>query len=149
VYSRSGAAEIRDEGETVVYRKTSSDPFGYPELPYRMTHDQSLERTYDSMYPDALFQLTRLFRSARSGDLVISARKGYDLRRLFENPEHHASHGSLHREHMRVPLLINHPIHRPFVRTVDVFPSMLELLGHSAPEGIEGRSFVDSESGRS
>lgn len=142
VHGREGVAEISEEGETLRYRISGRDPFGYQAMPSLLTHDQSLSMTFDSCYPDAPYQLIRLFTSPRAGDLVISARKGYDLRLLHEKPEHLSSHGSLHREHMRVPLLINHPIQQPFVRTVDVFPSMLELLGRQTPDAIDGRSFV-------
>lgn len=142
VRSRNGAADIQEETDAVTYRVLDSDPFGYTQAAPRMTHDQSLALTIDSEYPDAPFQLTHLFRSPRAGDLVLSARKGYDLRYLFEKPEHKSSHGSLHREHMQVPLLINHAIQRPFVRTVDVFPSILELMGYTVTDMIDGQSFV-------
>lgn len=141
VCSRQGIAEIQEDGD-ILYRALDGDPFGYPPMLPRMTCEESLEATFDTEYPDAPFQLLRLLRSSRSGDIVISARKGYDLRYLHEHPEHKASHGSLHREHMHVPLLINHPVHRPYVRTVDVFPSILELMGHTVMDAIEGQSFV-------
>ena len=42
--------------------------------------------------------LVQIFKSARCGDIVISAETGYDLRRDFELPEHKSSHGSLKRD---------------------------------------------------
>ena len=143
VSSRNGVAEIQDDGEAIEYRVLNGDPFGYMSLLPRMTYDEVLESTFDTDYPDAPFQLLRLMQSPRAGDMAISARKGYDLRYLYEHPEHHASHGSLHRDHMHVPLLINAEIQRDFVRTVDVFPSILELMGHKKPiDDIEGHSFI-------
>ena len=142
VCSRSGRAEILEQDEAIHYHAIDGDPFGYEPLVPRMTTDESLEATFDTDYPDAPFQLLRLMHSPRCGDIIISARKGYDLRYLYEHPEHHASHGSLHRDHMHVPLLINTEIHRPYIRTVDVFSSMLEAMGHTPQGMIEGRSFV-------
>ena len=46
-------------------------------------------------------------KSDRAGDVVISAATGYDLRDFWEIPEHKGSHGSLHWEHMHVPVLTN------------------------------------------
>ncbi|MEE2708123.1 MAG: alkaline phosphatase family protein [Gemmatimonadota bacterium] len=140
--SRSGRAEILARDGLVHYHPIEGDPFGYEPLVPWMTMDESLEATFDTDYPDAPYQLLTLMQSPRCGDIVVSARKGYDLRKLYEHPEHHASHGSLHRDHMHVPLMINEEVHRPYVRTVDVFTSMLELMGHSSQEMIDGQSFV-------
>lgn len=142
--SRNGRAEITYDGDQLHYQCIDGDPFGYAPMVPSMTADESLEVTFDTDYPDAPYQLLKLMSSTRTGDLVVSARKGFDLRELHEYPEHHASHGSLHRDHMHVPLLINADIHRPYVRTVDVYASMLELMGHSTEEynDIEGRSFA-------
>ena len=63
-----------------------------------------------SDYPDAIAQIVQLFKSPRCGDIVISAETGYDLRKDYEYPEHKSSHGSLKREHMVVPLIINKKI---------------------------------------
>jgi arylsulfatase A-like enzyme len=142
VCSRQGMAELRDTGAAIEYRIMDGDPFGYTALLPRMTYEESLELTFDTDYPDAPYQLLKLLGSSRSGDMIVSARKGYDLRWLHEHPEHKASHGSLHRDHMHVPLLLNADIARPYVRTTDVFPSMLELMGHLVTDPIDGQSFV-------
>jgi len=140
--SNNGIAEIQDTGTEINYRISGGDPFGYTHMTECMTYDQSIEATFDSDYPDAPYQLSKLFNSPRTGDLIVSARKGYDLRLLHERPEHFATHGSLHREHMRVPLLMNAEISRPYVRTVDVFPSILEHMGRTVENTIDGNSFV-------
>ena len=141
--SKKGVAEIQDTGTGINYRiLEGGDPFGYTRVTECMTYNQSIEATFDTDYPDAPDLLLKLFKSPRSGDLLVSARPGYDLRLLHEHPEHHASHGSLHREHMNVPLLMNANISRPYVRTVDVFPSMLELMGRTVKNTIDGNSFV-------
>ncbi len=56
----------------------------------------------------------------------------FDLRDRYEHPEHRGSHGSLHRDHMLVPLLTNHPIPSP-LRTADIFPTILKLMGKPIP----------------
>ena len=65
------------------------------------------------------------------------------MRARHENPEHCSSHGSLLKEHMIVPLAINAKISGDYIRTVDVFPSILELLGINIPDNLDGKSFVD------
>lgn len=142
VASRSGTVEIRQQSDMILYQPIDGDPFGYPPVVPCATADELLEVTFDSEYPDAPYQLLRLFDSPRAGDLVISARPGYDLRMLHEYPEHKSSHGSLHREHMHVPLLTNAEIARPYVRTTDVFPSMLEWMGKLPLDPVDGQSFV-------
>jgi arylsulfatase A-like enzyme len=43
---------------------------------------------------------------------------------------------------MRVPFAMNHPLVDRHPRSVDAFPTILELLGRSAPHGIDGRSLL-------
>ena len=107
------------------------DPFGYGGMPAEASDEQMLSATFDTDYPDAPYQLLRVFGSPRSGDMIVSARKGYDLRYRHEHPEHKSTHGSLHRDHMHVPLMMNTDIAAECVRTVDVFPAMLNLTGRT------------------
>ncbi len=110
------------------YTIIKSDPFGYPPLPPSMTDRESLALTWKTDYPDALVQLLQIFRSKRAGDLILSASKGYDLRAFHEHPEHKASHGSLHREHMMIPLISNLKLDQGPRRSVDLFPTILRAL---------------------
>lgn len=96
----------------------------------------------ETSYPDSPAQLEQLFRSDRTGDLVVFAREGFDLRKRYEWPEHKSSHGSLNKSHMEVPICTNAPLGSKWCRTVDVFPTILELLGHDLPAGIDGRSLM-------
>ncbi len=135
--------EIREKPNGITYRvREGEDPFGYRGMPVEMSHDQALAATFDTEYPDAPYQLLKVIGSSRSGDVIVSARKGYDLRNKHEYPEHKASHGSLHREHMHVPLFMNTEISADYVRTVDLFPTMLSLTGHSVEGDIDGTGFV-------
>lgn len=105
--------------------------------------DESLNLTFNSYFPDVFNQLSQLFRSPRSGDVILSAAPGFDLRERYEHPEHRASHGSLCPEHMKTPFLINYPIQMSgYHRSVDVFPTILKLMGRDIPAGIDGRSMI-------
>src|SRR5918992_3557321 len=77
--------------------------------------------------PDAAFALTSLLASERTGDLLVSAVTGFDLRTRREWPEHHASHGALHAEHTVVPVLSSAPLRDRALRTLDLFAHVLAL----------------------
>lgn len=92
--------------------------------------ERALTETINTPFPDALEQLWHLFRSGRTGDIVVTAKPGYDLRARYEWPEHHSSHGALCRDQMLVPLLSNQPLYggEP-IRTVDIFAAICQSLG--------------------
>jgi len=94
-----------------------------------VTPREALVRSCDERWPDAAFALASLFASERAGDLLVSAREGYDLRTTREWPEHHASHGAFHRAHTLVPLWSSAPLPAGPLRTLDVFAHTLELAG--------------------
>jgi hypothetical protein len=96
--------------------------------------------TFETAHPDALVQIAQLFRSARAGDLVVSAMPGYDLRERYEHPEHLSSHGALHSGHMIVPVASNVPLAEGPLRTADIFATVLRHLGRDTPPGIDGVS---------
>ncbi len=138
VLSRCGEAKLRLDGHQIHYDVIRSDPFGYSALPHDLDPRMSLELTCDTEYPDAPFQLAHLFTAPRTGDVVISATPGHDLRLKYENPEHKSSHGSLHVSHMKVPILCNRKLTRRPARTADVFPTVLRMLGIAIPGYIDG-----------
>lgn len=132
---------IRDDGTPgIEYEVYAQDPLGYGELPMQMSYEQALTLTANSGHPDALVQIAQLFRSGRTGDLVVSAETGFDLRDRFERPEHRSSHGALRSEHMSVPLAISEPICGEQMRTADVFNTTLEWLAVEPPPGTDGVS---------
>ena len=104
---------------------------GYGVCYQNLSSRDALIDTYDSEYPDGLVQLWQIFQGDRTGDLVLSADPGYDLRARYEYPEHHATHGALHAEQMFVPLAMNLPIKTEFIRTVDLFPTVLSQFGRT------------------
>ena len=89
----------------------------------------ALAASADEEHPDAAFALTSLAASERAGDLLVSASVGFDLRAAREWPEHHASHGALHRAHTVVPVLSSVPLPSPPLRTLDLFRVTLDAAG--------------------
>jgi hypothetical protein len=144
VNSKRGKARIAIKGGKIKYEVDGSDPFGYSLEAKSSFYDSRdvLEMTSESEYPDAPYQLAHIFSSPRCGDVIISAAQGFDLRVKYEDPEHKASHGSLHREHMLVPLLCNVKLPSKAIRTVDVFPTYLKLMGRQVPQNIDGESII-------
>ncbi len=142
ICSKRGKSKIKKMGDQFFYQVISKDPFAYPLLPAQMSEREALELTFRTDYPDALVQLFQIFSASRTGDVVISASKGWDLRKRHESPEHHSSHGSLIQEHMHVPFFSNAPLPSHPSRTVDVFPTLLKLMGKDLPQGIDGVSLI-------
>lgn len=141
VEGRGGAAEIARENGSIRYRVLGSDPFGYKRMPETMTDRECLAATVGTDYPDAPSQVLQIFRSRRAGDVILSAAKGSDLRLRYEIHEHKSSHGSLHGEHMKIPLVTNARLKPGPIRSVDVFPTVLKLLGRPIPPDIDGVDF--------
>jgi hypothetical protein len=108
---------LSQEGAAFSVAFTAADP-----------HD-ALARSLADERPDAAFALASLLESERAGDLLVSASVGYDLRTRREWPEHHASHGALHRAHTVVPVRSSAPLPGRPMRTVDLFAYVLGLAG--------------------
>ena len=143
VESRAGRARVRETegGRFVEYERDGADPLGLPgDLPARMTSEEALAATFDSRHPDGLVQIAQLHRSARAGDVTVSALPGYDLRERYERPEHFSAHGSLDAAHMTTPLALSAPVSDGPHRTADVFATALGWLGRPIPDGIDGSS---------
>ena len=138
--ARRGSASLTWQEGNYSYTPSTGDPFGVGEQ--RSLDDaHAYDATIASDYPDAFVQIAHLVGSARSGDIILSAARDWDYRARYEPIPHVSSHGALHREHMMVPLLLNHPPVRVPRRTVDVMPSALTALGIAAPKTLEGVSF--------
>jgi hypothetical protein len=118
--------------------REGKDPLGYGDLPTLAGSKEIASWSAASEYPDAPWQIVRFFSSLRAGDLVVCARHGFDLRASYEYQPHNGSHGGLHRDHMLVPALTNGKWAKGWMRTVDLFPSILSALGKPIPPGIDG-----------
>jgi arylsulfatase A-like enzyme len=136
-----GGAVIEVHDGRYSYRTETGDPLGIGEHE-SLGDDAAYEVTRDSDYPDAIVQIARLAGAPRSGEMILSAARGWDFRGRYEPIPHVSSHGALHREHMLVPLLLNRPPAREPRRTVDVMPSALAALGIPAPTPLDGTSFL-------
>ncbi len=133
----AGEGDIRWLDGVCSYQYRGIDPLGCG--PFTgLNSDEVLEATFDAARPDAALQLPQLFRAERSGDLVVSARQGFDLRARWEFPEHHSTHGALVAAQMHVPVIISHPIEADRFRTADVFPTVLRLMGKEPELGLDG-----------
>jgi hypothetical protein len=129
-------------GDRYDYDRQSGDPLGIAGDLRGVCDGTAYAATIDTDYPDSVVQLTHLAAAPRSGEIILSAARGWDFRARYEPIPHVSSHGALHREHMMVPLLMNRPPRVPPRRTVDVMPSVLAALGRAIPEGLDGRPFM-------
>lgn len=120
-----------------------NDPLQYKKRFNNLSFREALIKTYDTKYPDALVQLLQIFKSERTGDMVVCSRNGYDLRARFEINEHHATHGGLMKEHMLVPFISNCVIDASYIRTVDIYPTALALLGLMPKHKVDGVNLLN------
>lgn len=127
---------------TYSYITTGGDPLGIGGELRGVSGDEAYDATIPTDYPDSVVQIAHLAGAPRSGEIILSAARGWDFRARYEPIPHQSSHGALHREHMLVPLIVNRPPARTPRRTVDVMPSALTVLGLEAPPSLDGRSFM-------
>ncbi len=120
--NNEGESLIRANNQKLSYHPITADVLGIGEKE-NLNFQECFDQTLETEYPDALWQCHQLMQSPRAGDVAISAANGYDLRDFWEIPEHKGSHGSLHWEHMHVPLLTNQKNHisEP-KRTTEIHP---------------------------
>src|SRR5262249_60296127 len=115
--TRAGAVAPASRGSAVVlennghffYRRMNGDPLGVGRDVHCLSADDAHEVMSETDYPDGLVQIVRLALAPRSGELILSAAREWDFRARHEPIPHVSSHGALHRDHMAVPLLLNHP----------------------------------------
>jgi hypothetical protein len=138
-----GNAMVRRVGDRFNYEPLDGgDPLGLGGRVDAGSLDAAHDACTGSDYPDALVQLMQLAASSRSGEMLLSATRGWDFRAKYEPIPHVSSHGALHREHMEVPLLLSRPARGVPRRTTDVMPSALAALGLAIPDGLDGTSYV-------
>ncbi len=136
-----GAALVGRDGDSFFYRRTTGDPLGCGSDVHG-TADEAHDALARTDYPDAIVQIVSLAGAARSGDIILSAAPGWDLRARYEPIPHRSAHGALHRDHMIVPLLMNRRPRRTPRRTTDIFASTLAALGVTPPQPLDGNSFL-------
>ena len=137
VADATGEAELSRVDGRIRYQPGSGDPLRIGG-PREGTDREWLAATFHAPMPDAAYQLLDQFRAERTGDLVVIANEGYDFRGRFEIPEHKAGHGSLIRAHMHTPLWANRRLGDLPLRTIDLFPTMLDWLRVLLPDNLDG-----------
>jgi hypothetical protein len=143
VRSPRGDAEVTiHDGHRLSYRRTSGDPLGIGQDIRATSQNCAYDLTARTDYPDSLAQITTIASAARSGEIILSATRGWDYRSKYEPIPHVSSHGAMHAEHMMVPLLTSRRYSGTPRRTTDVMPSALRALGRDIPAGLDGVSFV-------
>ena len=136
--SRGMAHIVEDADGRITYITKGGDPFGFDGVPQIIDSKSAFELTAKTDHPDAIMQVLQLFRSPRSGDLVISAARGSILEE--KSRKTYPTHGSLMREHLMVPFLSGIPIKEDCIRTADIFSLMIDLLGIEAEHKLDGVS---------
>lgn len=152
ILAGEGAAEVRtrDRGSAHIssargrysYRTTDGDPLGAGCELEHVTAADAYDALADSHYPDAVVQIAQIASCARSGDIILSAAPGWDFREKWEPIRHVSTHGSLHRDHMQVPLLVSRPARATPRRTADVMPSALVAMGLPPARDLDGTTFI-------
>ena len=124
------------------YRQAGGDPLGLCADLAGVDAGTAWSATINTDYPDSVVQIANLAGASRSGEIILSATRGWDFRARYEPIPHRSSHGALHREHMLVPLVVNRPVASTPHRTVDVMPSALTVLGITNLPATDGKSFA-------
>jgi CDP-diacylglycerol---glycerol-3-phosphate 3-phosphatidyltransferase len=144
VQSRRGRAHLLEDADgRITYLVKGGDPFGLPALPQVFSSAQALALTAESDHPDGIVQLAQLFRSRRTGDIVLSTHDdvvlaGGGIARGVP------THGALARRHLEVPLFSNVALPAGPMRTADVFALTLTLLGIEPEHALDGTAPAES-----
>ena len=129
----------------------TGDPFGWAgKVSVKLLSGQAassrewLEATYATNYPDLPPQILAYFRGSRAGDIAVFATSGWDF-----GSDNSAGHGGLNGpEDLHVPLLLAGPgvphKRETAVRTVDLVPTILKLLGKTPSKNMDGISLISN-----
>ncbi len=150
VIRKDGAAEFtRLADGRIKYRRISGDdPLGWEGkvTPGLLKGDpasgrQWLAATIGTDYPDLPEQVLTYFLSLRAGDLVAFAAPDWDFQE-----ENRSGHGGPRRDELLVPMMLAGPgVPKGTVdhaRSVDLMPTLLQLLGKPVPEHLDGKSLI-------
>jgi len=137
--SRSVACRVLQGTDPLGYAASKAAGLmdGRPHSPARW-----LEATADTDYPDLVPQTLAFFDSHRAGDMLIFASPGWD----FEGGKK-GGHGGVRAADMHTVLLlagpgVPHERRSEPVRSVDLGPTILYLLGRPVPAEVDGRSLL-------
>lgn len=134
-----------------------SDPLGYSTVAQAAVlmdgryHDAEtwLKASINTAHPDCVVQLIELSDSPRSGDIMLFARDGWDFD-SSSHPSNRGGHGGILRHEIIVPWIWAGPgipagKTIAVARTVDLMPTMLDLLGRAGflKDRLDGTSIAD------
>lgn len=129
IKDKSGEIEITLKDNNYAIEIKGENPLQNQLQEKTYSSEDLFELSYNDLYPDAINQICKLFKSSRSGDLFITSKPGYDLREKYEHPEHKSSHGSLHKDHMKVPMASSFKIEDNSLSNIKVFNEILQATG--------------------
>lgn len=139
VQSKRGRAHIHEDADgRITYMTKGGDPFGFGEIPQVINYADALNSTIEGDYPDGIVSVLQLFRSGRTGDLVLSLADGCYLSDQIKGEALLGTSGSLLGAHVNVPLLSSTKLSSAPMRTADVFATVLQLMGIEARHDIDG-----------
>lgn len=136
-------------GMPITYRVTAgTDPLGWNDkVPAEYLSSKPAEQrdwlvmTLATDYPDLPAQITAYFRARRAGDIAVFAQPTWDFRGVNK-----AGHGGLRPMDMLTPMLLAGPgvphVQIDHARTVDLVPTILELLGKPPFPASDGQSLL-------
>lgn len=151
----TGEVEFRQEsgpgGDISLHLVRGADPLGWKDkLPPQalagepMSPRRWLRATADTDFPDLPAQILAYFRSRRAADIAVFAADGWDF-----GSRNHAGHGGISPVEMHVPILLAGPGvptgRIDVARAVDVFPTLLRLLGRPVPPGLDGQPLLGTD----
>jgi arylsulfatase A-like enzyme len=153
VATRKGEVELSrpsPESRSVACRVLQgTDPLGYaagkagalmdgrPHAPAKW-----LEATADTDYPDLVPQTLVYFDAHRAGDMLIFASPGWDFGGSNKGGHGGARPGDMHTVLLFAGPGVPHERRSEAVRSVDLGPTILELLGRPVPAEVDGRSLL-------
>lgn len=147
IQSRRGRAHVHEDADgRITYLVRGGDPFGYDALPQVMEAQVALVHSASTPFPDGIVQVLQLFRSRRSGDVLLFTEEDVALSKA-EGEEAPATSGTLQRAHLVVPFLSSVRPVAQIMRTADIFALLLEMLGIEAEHRMDGALPVASASG--
>ncbi|MDD4889469.1 MAG: alkaline phosphatase family protein [Phycisphaerae bacterium] len=106
-----------------------------------LTGRQWLDATHATEFPDLPEQILAHFDGKLAGDVVVFPTPGWDI-----DGWRKAGHGGIHANEMLAPMVLAGPgvPHNRLgaARSVDMMPTLLQLLGRPIPAGLDGRSLL-------
>jgi len=152
VANTAGEVEFRQKGgrnATITYHVLKgSDPLGWQKhlssdalAGKGLSSRAWFDMTAGSDLPDLPAQILAYFRAPRAGDIAAFAKPDYDFRNSNKG-----GHGGVRPVDMYIPMLIAGPgIPKQTLdhaRTVDLFPTILQVQGRTLPANLDGQSLV-------